>query len=48
MNKKLLSLLLGFIGGVIGCALVFVVRSFSTPKYGTLAEWVSGLSTLLL
>lgn len=46
MNRKWLSLLLGFIGGVIGCALVFVVRTFSTLEYGTLAEWVSGLSTL--
>lgn len=40
-------LLIGFVGALIGNGIVFLVLAFGSSKYGTLADWVSGLGTVI-
>lgn len=37
---------LGLIGALIGNSIVFVLASFVSDKYGTLADWISGIGTI--
>lgn len=46
MNKDRKSLCIGFGGGILGNALIFAIFSLITPKYGTLAEWISSIGTI--
>lgn len=46
MNEKVKYLLIGLIGSLIGNGIIFFFIAWGSPKYGTLADWVSGLGTV--
>lgn len=46
MNEKIKYIGFGLIGALIGNSMVFVFVSFFSNKYGTLADWISGLGTI--
>lgn len=46
LNEKIKYILLGLIGSLIGNGIVFFLLAFSSSKYGTLADWVSGIGTV--
>lgn len=47
MKTNIKYICLGLIGAVIGNGLVFLIISIHTSKFGTLADWVSGLGTVV-
>lgn len=46
MMNKVKYISLGLIGALIGNSILFAFVSFSSDKYGTLADWLSGLGTI--
>lgn len=46
MNRKIEYILLSLIGSLIGNGIVFFFFAFTSSKYGTLADWVSGIGTV--
>lgn len=46
MNKNLKYIWLGLVGALLGNAIIFTIYALFSAKYGTLADWMSGVGTV--